>query len=212
MEVQFILEETTRLTPTVFELELAVQSKADRPETALSRLSAFDSILRKTVLPDFSTWQVRENCWWGKGKRSCRGFEAQADYTFKKDFGAEAGAPLKASEYTSKVLSACTATKSVFCEVRAVRWTVSEEILRKAKARLRFSILQRVKAESKTVAEALSAALCTPVSIDFEPEPVHFPPYRAFKASKAPPSLAPVPQRRAVSLKMRTKVKLDCTL
>ena len=208
MTVVLPLSVREKVEPDEYYMEVEIRVKGKSEKEVMGLLGRVDGVIRKSKAGySGGSFNIRENCWWERGKKRCEGFIGTIGYEFYgRDFG-----------FQKKVIRALTGLKEKVGErmeflVKRVGWRVSDEKEERERARLMILLLKKAGILKKKV-EEVSGKRCHVRRVNYGGR-WYFPLERGFGAAGfaelAENIPVPRPKKEAREVKVSGVVEIEC--
>lgn len=201
----FTLQYKEDITPDILKMNTFINASGSRESDVINILGEVDKAIRNLKL-EYSggNYLVQKRCWWEDGKRKCKGYTGEIEYSFM----------LQRASDQNKVLDILDSFKEKFGEiinytVSQTVWIVSENKIKDIDEQLKLKLLNRAKDFTVKVSKNLGKE-CYIKSvnygyinyIDLEDSRIHL---KSLKSIEAPE-----PKADNISISTKATVELIC--
>ena len=203
--VVFPLSVKEKVKPDEYYMRVKVRAKGESEKEVIGLLGRVDEVVRKSRIKySGGEFNVRENCWWEKGKKKCEGFIGTIGYEF---YG-------KAFGFQKKIIHALTGLKEKVGKrmeflIEKVGWVVSDERKEKERIKLMFALMKKARILKEKVEEVFGKK-CYVRKVSYERE-WYFPFRREFGGVKLDENIpVPEPKKEAQEIKVSGVIEVEC--
>jgi len=203
--VVFPLSVREKVEPDEYYMGVEISAKGKSEKEVIGLLGKVDAAVRKSrVEYSGGGFNVRENCWWEKGRKKCEGFIGTIGYEF---YG-------RGFDFQKKIIHALTGLKEKVGKrmeflVKRVGWRVSDEKEEREKAKLMILLLKKAGILKEKVEEVFKKR-CYMRRVRYG-ERRYFPLEKEFGAARLAESVpVPEPKKEMHKIEVSGVVEIEC--
>ena len=203
--VVFPLSVKEKVKPDEYYMGVEIRAKGESEKEVVGLLGGVDRVIRKSEI-EYSggEFNVRENCWWEKGRKKCEGFIGTIRYEF---YGS-------GFDFQKKIIHALTGLKEKVGKrieflVKRVGWRVSDEKEERERVKLMILLLKKAGILKEKVEEVFGKR-CYVKKVNYE-RGWYFPLRREFGGVKLAENIpVPKPKKEAQEIRVSGVIEIKC--
>jgi len=203
--VVFPLSVREKVEPDEYYMGVEIRAKGKSEKEVIGLLGKVDAAVRKSrVEYSGGGFNVRENCWWEKGRKKCEGFIGTIGYEF---YG-------RGFDFQKKIVRVLTGLKEKVGKrmeflVKRVGWRVSDEKEERERTKLMILLLKKAGILKEKI-EGVSGKRCYVKKVNYERR-WYFPLEKEFGAARLAESVpVPEPKKEKHKIEVSGVVEIEC--